>query len=453
MEDPASTGDPLSLLLNFLFLVFLIYLSGLFSGSETALTSVSRLKLRKLLKEEKNKSMQQVLQTSLEKPNKMLTAILIMNNLVNILASSEATLLMLKLLPQSAQGTAAAIVTGVMTFLILVFGEITPKIHARENSEKVFRKVIGFISFVTSALTPIIWLLMKISNLLIAMRGGKRVSETPFITEDEIISAVDVGHEEGVLLPEERRMMKMTLELKDTSVKEIMTPRVEMVCIEEDAMLRELLNLVHEEGYSRIPVYRENIDRIVGVCYAKDIIGYIAERNDPEKILDTIPVKEIMRVPFFIPETKKIHDLLKEFKQKKIHLAIVVDEYGGTAGLVSMEDILEEFTGEILDEYDVESEEINIEKIDKNTYIIDGMTPINDIERELDLKFPETEFETVGGYLLEVLERFPDVGEIISIDGFIFEIIAIGKNRIEKIKLTIERGKEDVEGNGKKNSD
>nr|WP_287924281.1 hemolysin family protein [Kosmotoga pacifica] len=439
--------------MNFLFLVFLIYLSGLFSGSETALTSVSRLKLRKLLKEEKNKSMQQVLQTSLEKPNKMLTAILIMNNLVNILASSEATLLMLKLLPQSAQGTAAAIVTGVMTFLILVFGEITPKIHARENSEKVFRKVIGFISFVTSALTPIIWLLMKISNLLIAMRGGKRVSETPFITEDEIISAVDVGHEEGVLLPEERRMMKMTLELKDTSVKEIMTPRVEMVCIEEDAMLRELLNLVHEEGYSRIPVYRENIDRIVGVCYAKDIIGYIAERNDPEKILDTIPVKEIMRVPFFIPETKKIHDLLKEFKQKKIHLAIVVDEYGGTAGLVSMEDILEEFTGEILDEYDVESEEINIEKIDKNTYIIDGMTPINDIERELDLKFPETEFETVGGYLLEVLERFPDVGEIISIDGFIFEIIAIGKNRIEKIKLTIERGKEDVEGNGKKNSD
>ena len=294
---------------------------------------------------------------------------------------------------------------------------------------------------------------MNISNALIVLRGGKKVRETPFITEDEIISAVDVGHEEGVLLPEERRMMKMSLELKGTSVKEIMTPRVEIVCIEEDAVIRDLLNLVHEEGYSRIPVYRENIDRIVGVCYAKDIIGYIAERKDPERILDTIPVKEIMRVPFFIPETKKIHDLMKEFKQKKIHLAIVVDEYGGTAGLVSMEDILEEFTGEILDEYDVESEEITIEKIDESTYIIDGMTPINDIERELDIKFPETEFETVGGYLLEILERFPDVGEIIHIDGFNFEIIAIGKNRIEKIKLTVERRKKNVDQKREKTAD
>ncbi|MBO8165914.1 MAG: HlyC/CorC family transporter [Thermotogae bacterium] len=453
MEDPASTGDPLSLFLNFLFLVLLIYLSGLFSGSETALTSVSRLRLRKLLKEEKDKSMRQILQASLEKPNKMLTAILIMNNLVNILASSVATLLVLRVLPEGAQSTAAAIVTGVMTFLILVFGEITPKIHARENAEKVFRRIISFISFVTKVLTPVIWILMNISNALIVLRGGKKVRETPFITEDEIISAVDVGHEEGVLLPEERRMMKMSLELKGTSVKEIMTPRVEIVCIEEDAVIRDLLNLVHEEGYSRIPVYRENIDRIVGVCYAKDIIGYIAERKDPERILDTIPVKEIMRVPFFIPETKKIHDLMKEFKQKKIHLAIVVDEYGGTAGLVSMEDILEEFTGEILDEYDVESEEITIEKIDESTYIIDGMTPINDIERELDIKFPETEFETVGGYLLEILERFPDVGEIIHIDGFNFEIIAIGKNRIEKIKLTVERRKKNVDQKREKTAD
>lgn len=444
-EDPASSGDPLSLLLNMIFLVFLLYLSGLFSSSETALMSISKLKLREFLDRDDNPKLSSRVRSFLKRPNRMLTTILVMNNIVNILASSEATLLALKLLPSSPQGIAAAIVTGVMTFLILVFGEITPKIYARENPEKQFKKIIGVLNFLTNLLSPLLWLLLKISNFFIGLIGGKKVTDAPFITEDEILYAVDAGHEEGVIQSEERKIMKRTLEMKEISVKEIMTPRVEIVCLDEDAYLIDLMKLIQLEGYSRIPIYRDNIDRIVGLCYAKDLLNFLLERNGQHSVLNTVTVKEIARTPYFVPETKKVDDLLKEFREKKTHLAIVIDEYGGTAGIVSMEDVLEELTGEILDEYDIEADEINIEKIKDDVYMVDGMTPINDLERELETDFPDTEFETIGGYLLEVLERFPEVGEKILVNGFKFEILAASKNKIEKIKLTVERRKHNVE--------
>jgi CBS domain containing-hemolysin-like protein len=202
--------------------------------------------------------------------------------------------------------------------------------------------------------------------------------------------------------------------------------------------------VVRKEGYSRIPIYRTNIDRIVGICYAKDLFIFFSSESEEELLLNK-PVKEIMRPPYFIPETKKLDDLMREFKKRKIHLAVVIDEYGGTGGIVTLEDILEEFTGEILDEYDVESEELTIRKVDEDEYIVDGMTPINDIERELDVEFPETDFETIGGYLLEVLERFPRLEEEIEINGFRFKIMAVTRNRIEKIKLYVNRKKEENE--------
>ncbi|HNS35023.1 MAG TPA: hemolysin family protein, partial [Mesotoga sp.] len=254
--------------------------------------------------------------------------------------------------------------------------------------------------------------------------------------------AVDAGHEEGVLQSEERMIMKRTLELKDISVKEIMTPRVEIVALEEEKPLIDLMELVQSEGYSRYPIYRENIDRIVGVCYAKDLLNFILDRKDND-VLHSISVEEIMRAPYFVPETKKVDDLLREFREKKNHLAVVIDEYGGTAGIITMEDVIEELTGEILDEYDEESEEIMIERLGEGEFIVDGMTPINDIERELEHHFPDTEFETIGGYLLEVLERFPEVGEKIIVNGFTFEILAAGKNKVEKIRLIVDRRKVD----------
>ncbi|HNU23253.1 MAG TPA: hemolysin family protein [Mesotoga sp.] len=441
MEDPTSSGDPVSLILNLALLGFLLYLSGIFSGTETALMSMSKLKLRDLM-DDKEKRFSKSVRYFVENPNSVLTAILVMNNVVNILSSSLATLLALQLLPSNSAGIAAALVTGVMTFLILVFGEITPKIFARENSERLFRKMITVISVITMILKPLLWLLLRISNFFIVFIGGKKADFAPFITEDEIRSAVDAGHEEGVLQSEERMIMKRTLELKDISVKEIMTPRVEIVALEEEKSLIDLMELVESEGYSRYPIYRENIDRIVGVCYAKDLLNFILDRKDND-VLHSISVEEIMRAPYFVPETKKVDDLLREFREKKNHLAVVIDEYGGTAGIITMEDVIEELTGEILDEYDEESEEIMIERLGEGEFIVDGMTPINDIERELEHHFPDTEFETIGGYLLEVLERFPEVGEKIIVNGFTFEILAAGKNKVEKIRLIVDRRKVD----------
>jgi len=446
---PPSDGDPSAIFLYLIILIGLLYLSGFFSGSETALMAVGKLRLRQLTEGKDEKKLSKTVRRFIEKPNRMLTAVLVMNNLVNILASAVATLLALRLLPETSEGIAAALVTGIMTFLVLVFGEITPKIHARENPEKVFMRVVPVIAVFTAILEPILKFLLSISNAFIVLLGGRKVSDTPFITEDEIVLAVDTGHQEGVLQPDESKIMKRALVLKDISVNEIMTPRVEIEALDENAPLLKLLRIIENEGYSRIPVYRQSIDRIVGVCFAKDLLKFMSERSNTESILSNTPVKEIMRPAFFVPETKKLDDLLKEFIEEKNHLAVVIDEYGGTAGLISMEDIIEELTGEILDEYDLDSE-ITIERVNDNEYIVDGITPINDIERELDKDFPDTDFETVGGFLLEVLERFPAVGETLRVDGFTFEILAAGKNKIEKVRLRIDReeaetGREDEE--------
>ncbi len=444
-----SDSDPSAIILYSIMLVGLLYLSGFFSGSETALMAVGKLKLRQITENKEEKKLSRTVRKFIEKPNRMLTAVLVMNNLVNISASAVATLLALRLLPQTSEGVAAALVTGVMTFLVLVFGEITPKIHARENPEKVFKRVVPVIAVFTIVLEPILKMLLSISNVFIVLLGGRKVTDTPFITEDEIVLAVNTGHREGVLQPDESKIMKRALVLKDISVNEIMTPRVEIEALDENAPLTRLLRIIENEGYSRIPIFRQSIDRIVGVCFAKDLLKFMSERSNTEDLLNNTPVKEIMRPAFFVPETKKLDDLLKEFIEEKSHLAVVIDEYGGTAGLISMEDIIEELTGEILDEYDLDSE-ITIERINDDEYIVDGITPINDIERELDKDFPDTDFETVGGFLLEVLERFPVVGEKLRVDSFTFEILAAGKNKIEKVRLKIEReeaetGREDQE--------
>jgi len=231
-----------------------------------------------------------------------------------------------------------------------------------------------------------------------------------------------------------------------------MTPRVDIVAIENTETVEELINIINEEGYSRIPVYKESLDNIVGIVYAKDIFQKIEELGDLEKVMK-IRVSDIMRRPFFVPLTMNIRDVFKLFLTYHTHIAIVVDEYGGTAGLVTLEDIIEEMTGEIFDEYDDFSDEINIKKIEENSILVDGATPINDIERELDIDFPETEFETIGGFLLEHFKRFPKPGEKFTIDNYEFEIISVTVNRIDKVKITVHPEKNVEEGDEKKDEE
>lgn len=439
MEDPSSYKQIFIMILE---IVFLLFLSAFFSASETALTSMSRLKVKDLIENEDDKSNREKLHNFLHHPNQLLTTILVMNNLVNILVSSLTTAFIINLFPGNA-GEAVGIVTGVLTLMILIFGEITPKVYARENSEKFFNVVFPIISFLTYILKPIIWLLVKISNFFIKLFGGEKISEAPFITEDEIMNYLDIGHEEGVIEKDEKFIMKRGLELKEISVKEIMTPRVDIVAMSEESNIKELIEIINEEGYSRIPIYKESIDNIIGVCYAKDIFKLLEEVGMKDEVLKT-NIKNIMHKVEFIPLTMKVRDVMKLFLEKHTHMAVVVDEYGGTAGLVTLEDILEELTGEILDEYDIVSEEINIVKLGKNIYLANGTTPLNDIEREIDLELPETDFETIGGLLLEEFERFPKAGEKITLDGVTFEIVSVSKNKIDKVKITI---KEDFNEN------
>ncbi|MDK2945963.1 MAG: magnesium and cobalt exporter, family [Geotoga sp.] len=444
VDDPQS-GE---LIYTLLAILVLLVLSGFFSGSETAMTALGRGKIKDYLENENDEKKKKKLEKFMHRPNQYLTTILIMNNIVNILASSLTTVFVVNLFPGS-QGTAVGIATGFMTLLILIFGEITPKVFARENREKFFSFVFNPIHFLNLILTPIVWVLVKITNVVIKAFGGEKIDQAPpFITESEIMTYLDMGHEEGVIEKYEKYLMQRSLEMRDTSVKEIMTPRVEIVAMEDNETLVDLIKTINEEGYSRLPVFKESMDTIIGICYAKDIFKLL-DKTDDLSSLKKNEITNLMHNPSFVPITMKINDVLKLFLANHTHMAIVVDEYGGTAGLVTLEDIIEELTGEILDEYDDKVEESNIVRIDDYSLLVNGSTPINDIEREFDIDFPETEFETIGGFLLEQLERFPKPGENIVFDNFEFEVISVTINRIDKVKVTYLIHSEEYEGDGK----
>jgi CBS domain containing-hemolysin-like protein len=294
--------------------------------------------------------------------------------------------------------------------LILIFGEITPKVFARENKEKFFSFVFNPIHLLNMILTPIVWVLVKITNVVIRAFGGEKINQAPpFITESEIMTYLDMGHEEGVIEKYEKYLMQRSLEMRDTSVKEIMTPRVEIVAMEDDQTLIDLIQTINEEGYSRFPVFKESMDTIIGICYAKDIFKLLDKTDDFGSIKNKT-ITNLIHKPSFVPITMKINDVLKLFLANHTHMDIV--------------------------------------RIDDYSLLVNGSTPINDIERELDKDFPETEFETIGGFLLEQLERFPKPGENIIFDDFEFEVISVTVNRIDKVKVTYLTHSEEYEGDG-----
>ncbi|HCI29570.1 MAG TPA: hemolysin family protein [Fervidobacterium sp.] len=422
--------DPLSYLWNILAIVFLLMLSAFFSASETALTSVSRFKLRNLVK---NKESEEEM-NEIHVFNKFLTALLISNNLVNILASSIAAVTISKLI--TSPSISALVSTLVMTFILLIFAEITPKILARQNSERFFEFSSKIIALLSKLLSPFITMFVKIANLFVKLFGGHVVQDAQLITIDDIVSYLEMGREEGSIDHEEGLMIQRTIAMDETLVKEIMIPRVDVVAVEEMQTIREVTELIMKEEYSRVPVYRETIDNIIGICYAKDLLSFIASRGT--EVLDKVRVKELMRTPLFVPEVMPVSELLKEIKTRKMHMAIVVDEYGGTAGIVTLEDILEEIFGEIMDEYD-EHETMGIKKIDENSYLVDATIALNDIERELRIDFPEGEFETLAGYLLDKFHYIPRVGEQIVDGNITYKIVAASRNRIDKVLVSIEK--------------
>lgn len=412
----------MGILAKWIVLAILLVLSAFSSGSETALTSVSRVKIKHLVEEKVPSAIR--LEKLLEQPSKFLSTILLVNNLVNIAAASLATMLAARYFEHYV----VAISTGIMTFIILVYGEIIPKSFAAQNAEKIALRVARPISILQTLFYPIVHAFILIANLFIRLLGGKTMKEGPFLTEEEIKTIVSVGEEEGVIEAEEKRMIHSIFEFGDTIVREVMVPRIDMICVESSYPVKRALQLIAEEGHSRLPVFEGNIDNVVGILYARDLLVRLS-RGKADK-----PLKELVRPAYFIPETKKVNDLMRELQKVRQHMAIVVDEYGQTAGLVTMEDLLEEIVGEIYDEYDLE--EPPIEAIGKDRIRVDARVALDKVEEELGLKLPESEADTIGGFVYSLIGKIPAEGEKVVHDNLTFTVEKVEGRRISKILIT-----------------
>ncbi len=396
--------DPLNLIIlicEIIALLGFIILSAFFSCTETALFSLNKLQLKKMQKEEENNWRVKSIIRLLNDPQKTLISILIGNMFVNITASSLATYLAIKFIGNIGIGIAS----GIMIFTILVFGEIVPKSLAVANAEKISKRVAKPIEIISTGLLPLIKLFKVIISALYYFFGKRRVKEKKEITEEDLITLIDAGKDEGVIEEEEKEMIRNIFEFGDTMVKEVMIPRVDMACIPSDTKLSLILKLIKKMGHSRFPVYEETIDNIVGILYAKDLLG-IYEQWYSSK--DKFSLKEIIRKTYFVPENKKIDERLDIFQKDRIQIAIAIDEYGGTAGLITMEDVVEEVVGEIIDEYDKEIKLFEI--IEDNTVIADAIISIDKINEILNTKIPENDFETLGGFIFDLLGRVPKKG-------------------------------------------
>lgn len=397
-------------------LVVLLIFSAFFSASETAFVSVKRHRIKKLASQDKRAKR---LLGLFENPNRVIASILVGNNIVNISASAIAAGLAIEYFGSYGIGIA----TGIVTLYILLFGEIIPKSYAAYNAEKFLlafgRGVVLFVKI----LSPLVVIFTVISKRIVRSFGGE-VTFGRDITQEDLKAMVEVGEEEGIIEKEEKEIIASVFEFGETTVREIMVPRVDMKCISIDASLEEARELIIKTGHSRIPVYEGSIDNIVGILHAKDLLKY----NHHE-----ISLRDIIREPLFIPENKKLDDLLKEFREKKIQIAIVVDEYGGTAGMVTIEDILEELVGEIMDEFDVE--EASLLKLDENQSIVDARMTIKDVNEALELDLPEEEVDTIGGLVFNLLGRVPKVGDRVELPGAILQVERMRGRRILKVRI------------------
>lgn len=411
--DPSDTWQ-------IIFLFVLLGFSAFFSASETALMSLSKIRIRHMVEEGYKNAV--VLQRLVDSPNQLLGTILVGNNVVNIGASALATSLAIKLFGDKGVGIA----TGIMTLLVLVFGEITPKSLAAQYSEKLSFIVIRPIALLVKVLSPIIVVLISVTNFMVRIFGGSTKKTSPFITQEELLTIVNVGHEEGVLEGEEREMIHNVFEFGDTPAKDVMTIRADVVAVAIDVTYEELMAVYKEEQFSRIPVYGENMDHIEGVLYVKDLLFFEGDHA-------TFSVSNFIRPPFYTYEFKKTSDLFREMRENRIGMAIVLDEYGGTSGIVTLEDLVEEIVGDIADEYDEEEPEVQV--IQEDEYIVDGSTRLDTVNEMIGTAFESEDFDSIGGFVIGLIGGLPDVGDKVEHEGIEFLIEEIDKNRIEKIRI------------------
>lgn len=413
-----------SILFQIILLLILIILSSFFSASETAMMSINKLKV--IHKKEEGNKRAKALLNLIDEINKLLSAILIGNNIVNIAASSIATTIFITLFKEKA----VVMSTIVMTILLLVFGEITPKIIAKNNPEKWALQVTKIMKMLLFTLRPIVYIFDKITSIILKILKIEITNSEPSITEDELKTIVNLSHKEGVLEKEEKTFINNVFKFTDTQAKEIMIQRVDIVAIDVLSSYNDIVTLFKNEKFTRVPVYEENIDNIIGILNVKDIL-LLNKSND----INSFNIHNYIRKPFFTYEFKKIVDIFIEMRSNKNQMAIVLDEYGGTSGLVTLENLIEEIVGDISDEYDEDDEKII--QLNENEFIIVGNTSILDVNEATNLELTSEEFDSIGGFLVGKFERIPSKGESLEFENIVFYIEEINKNRIEKIVLKI----------------
>ncbi|WP_343290260.1 hemolysin family protein [Turicibacter bilis] len=410
----------------YLILVIMIILSAFFSASETAFSSVNLIRLRQYA-EDGRPGAKKALNVA-ERFDEVLLAILIGNNIVNLASASLATIVATEVLHLGASG--APIATAVMTILIIIFGEILPKSYAKENSESLTLAIGTIYYYMIIIMKPLIKIFMVLKDFVAKLYRKK--DDEPSVTEDELNVIIDTMEEEGVLQQDEVEMLQSVLDLSETFVKDIMTPRVDVIAVDVHDSTEHIKNVFLEEKYSRIPVYDESRDNIVGILYERDLFSAIIERGSTEDIV----IADIMRDPMYVSYTMRVSDLLTRLQLEKQHLAIVADEYGGTAGLVTMEDVLEEVVGEIYDEHD-EEEQFFTKKSDtlyevKADIELDELFDIMDI----DLDIPEDAY-SLGSWMYSKIEDIPDIGDMYQYHNLVFTIIEVEDRRIKRVKIEV----------------
>jgi CBS domain containing-hemolysin-like protein len=406
-----------------LLFVICIILSAFFSSSEVALISITRAKARTLVNEGRPGS--KAVAVLKESPEHLLITILIGNNIVNVAAAALATAIAIQFFGDLGVGIA----TGFVVIVLLIFGEIGPKIYAARASDSFALTVAPVILFLSRIFTPVIWLVERVSP---KFGIGKETTE-PAVTEEEIKEWIDVGKEDGTLEQGEQDMLYSVLEFADTTAREIMTPRVDVIAMEDTVSFEEAIRIFNETGFSRIPVYHDQIDNITGILNVKDVFSaMVSHRKDST-------IKEVMYDPMFVPETKKIDDLLKELQVHRVQMAIVIDEYSSFVGIVTVEDILEEIVGDIMDEYD--KEEPEVQNISEGVFVVDAQMWVEDINERMEIDLPVDEsYETIGGLIIDRLGHIPlHPGEKAEINEGRITLVVMQMHgrRIVKVKVII----------------
>lgn len=403
-----------------IILIILLIFSGLFSSAETSLTTVNKIRMRSLA-EDGNKRAKKVIAIT-EDSGKMLSAILIGNNIVNLSASSITTSI-----AYMFGGSAVAAATGIITLLILIFGEISPKTLATIHSEKLALLYAYPIDFLMKIMTPFIFIVNSLSRGVLFILRVDPNAKPDAMTESELRTIVDVSHEDGVIESEEKEMIYNVFDMGDAKAKDVMVPRVHMTFADVNNTYEELIDIFREDKFTRLPVYEETTDNVIGTINMKDLLLFDNKKE--------FHIRDILREAYFTYEYKSISELLVEMREASFNIAIVLDEYGETAGLITLEDLLEEIVGEIRDEYD-ENEEEDFKEINKFEYVVEGSTNLDDLNDELNTKLKSEDYDSLGGFIIERLDRLPELhDEVTTTDGIRLVVESLDKNRVEKVHI------------------